>query len=115
MPLQEDLPHGNHILSSAFTAHARATVSVVSLWEIAIKTSKGKLRANLNEVSSQIEADSFTVLPIAAYHVLTFSQLPRYHGDPFDRMLVAQALSEPMRLLTHDTALVSYSELVMRV
>jgi PIN domain nuclease of toxin-antitoxin system len=90
-------------------------VSVVSLWEIAIKTSKGKLRANLHEVSSQIEVDGFIVLPIAAYHVLTFSQLPRYHGDPFDRMLVAQVLSEPMRLLTHDTTLLSYSELVMLV
>ena len=54
-------------------------------------------------------------LLISARHAATVHELPFYHRDPFDRMLIAQALSEPLRLLTADGMLAQYSELVMRV
>jgi len=91
------------------------TVSVISLWEIAIKTAKSKIRADLNEIQAAIEQSEFMLLPVHGRHVIAYSQLPRYHRDPFDRMLVAQALSEPLRLLTHDHQLARYSDTVMVV
>jgi len=52
-------------------------------------------------------------LPISAHHAAKVHELPLYHRDPFDRMLIAQALSEPLRLLTADGMLSRYSELVI--
>ena len=51
-------------------------------------------------------------LPVTWAHTATLRQLPSHHRDPFDRMLVAQAMSEPMHLLTHDVALAAYTPLV---
>ncbi len=91
-------------------------VSVVSLWEIAIKHSlvradgRRKLCVAPREVLEWLTKTGFDVLPVAPAHCIEVDSLPyradpasgRPHGDPFDRMLVAQALSEPMRLLTAD-------------
>lgn len=90
-------------------------VSVVSLWEIAIKVGKGKLRADLEEITEQIALMDFRMLAVEADHVRTYARLPTLHSDPFDRMLVAQAIAEPLRLLTHDRHLFPFSELVMLV
>lgn len=90
-------------------------ISVASLWEISIKSGKGKLEANPEEVLAQVEMDGFVVLPIVVRHVLSLGKLDAYHGDPFDRVLVAQALSEPMRLVTHDKTLAQYGESIMLV
>ncbi len=93
----------------------RIVVSVISLWEVAIKNGKGKLEVDPAELMAAIDTMGFPVLPVEPRHVSTYMQLPAYHADPFDRMLIAQALTEPSRLLTHDTALVRYSELVTLV
>lgn len=87
-------------------------VSVVSLWEAAIKTTTGKLEADIDELRSAISANHFIALPVTMDHVLSFARLPQLHKDSFDRMLVAQAITEPLRLLTADRKLVGYSSVV---
>lgn len=87
-------------------------VSAASAWEIAIKKASGKLDApdNLAEV---LRTSRLEMLPISVAHALAAGRLPRHHDDPFDRMLVAQAMLEGMTLLTHNTRLVVYGEFVL--
>ena len=81
--------------------------SVICPWELTIKDAKKKL--HLPETFFSILANTgFDVLPITGKHVETLRNLPRLHGDPFDRMLVAQAVTEKMTLVTHDKKLASY-------
>lgn len=87
-------------------------VSTASLWEIAIKTAIGKLTADLTEIRQAVAASGFFELSIRGEHVETIATLPMHHKDPFDRMIVAQAITEPMRLLTGDRQLAVYTELV---
>ena len=87
-------------------------VSTASLWEIAIKTRIGKLTADLTEIRQAVAASGFIELSIRGEHVETIATLPMHHKDPFDRMIVAQAITEPMRLLTGDRQLAVYTELV---
>ena len=90
-------------------------VSAVSLWEIAIKVRVGKLKADIPELLGSLEAANLLELPVLARHTPIVSVLPLYHADPFDRMLIAQAMSEPLHLLTADPQLKQYSELVIEV
>jgi len=90
-------------------------VSVASLWEIVLKMDKGKLRVDPAELLNEIHANQFSLVPIEAAHTLTYARLPRHHNDPFDRMLVAQAMSESSRVLTHDPQLRDYGEVVQWV
>lgn len=87
-------------------------VSSVSVWEAAIKIQLGKLDANIKDLVRAIEAEGFTELPLLSKQAAIVTELPLIHRDPFDRMLVAQAISEPLRLLTSDEILKDYSELV---
>ena len=87
-------------------------VSTASLWEIAIKTAIGKLTADLTEIRQAVAASGFIELSIRGEHVETIATLPMHHKDPFDRMIVAQAITEPMRLLSGDRQLAVYTELV---
>ena len=80
-------------------------LSVVSLWEMALKSAAGKLelRGTVRErVEVQLEENAFRLLPIEPAHVWAFDQLPGAGGDPFDRMLGAQAVHEGMVLVTRD-------------
>ncbi len=90
-------------------------VSSVCLWEAAIKCALGKLKVDLDALDEHLAQVGFTPLPVTWAHARRLRQLPALHRDPFDRMLVAQALSEPLHLLTGDAALASYSELVIAV
>jgi len=90
-------------------------VSAASIWESAIKASIGKLEVNVEELVSDIEASGFEALPVTAQHAARVAQLPAYHRDPFDRLLVAQAMHETMRLMTSDATLARYSELVLTI
>lgn len=95
-------------------------VSVASLWEIAIKHALKRKSETAIVLSAQDAASAFALagyamLSIDASHVLAVEDLPMLHSDPFDRLLVAQALSEPLRLLTHDDVVASYSETIVRV
>jgi PIN domain nuclease of toxin-antitoxin system len=87
-------------------------VSSASLWEASIKISLGKLDANIVDLEAQITQSGFIELPVSAKHVLQLALLPALHRDPFDRMLVAQAIHEPLRLLSSDAQLADYSDLV---
>ncbi|HUB88780.1 MAG TPA: type II toxin-antitoxin system VapC family toxin [Dyella sp.] len=90
-------------------------VSSASIWEMSIKAGLGKLDADVNQLVSEIEAIGYTELPIRAKHAALVRDLPDIHRDPFDRLLVAQALSEPLRLLTADSHLSAYTDLVLTV
>src|ERR1700759_3607122 len=82
-------------------------VSAASAWETAIKIAMGRLR--LPEPFSQgVEHSGFRRLPITFEHAEAAAALPRHHGDPFDRMLVAQAHLEGCTLVTHDQLLKPY-------
>ncbi len=83
-------------------------VSSVSFWELAIKSSVGKLDIDIVRLQAQSLAAGFEPLPITWIHALAVNGLPLLHRDPFDRMLVAQAISEPVHLLTHDALLTRY-------
>lgn len=88
-------------------------VSSASIWEIALKIPLGRVDASIDEVTAAIEASGFRELPVTAQHAAAVSRLPAYHSDPYDRLLLAQAVTEPLRLLTADPALRRYSELVI--
>jgi len=90
-------------------------VSAASIWEIAIKVRIGKLEGNPDEFVEAIEESGFRELMISSRHAAKVHELPLYHRDPFDRLLIAQALAEPMKFLTADSMLEQYSELVMMV
>ena len=76
-------------------------VSSVSLWEIWLKQSLGKLRLPA-DFSKKLAAESFESLPLLASHPRQVASLPWRHRDPFDRMLIAQATIEGLTVVTHD-------------
>jgi PIN domain nuclease of toxin-antitoxin system len=82
-------------------------VSAVSLWEFAILISLGRIEANPHLMDAP---EGFDLLPIQPAHCQSFASLPRLHGDPFDRMLIAQAQTEQLSLLTRDRVMLRYTE-----
>lgn len=90
-------------------------VSAASVWEIAIKAGLGKIDADPDAVAAAIEPSGFLELPVHAAHGARVARLPPHHHDPFDRLLIAQALVEPLRLVTADSVLTQYGELVVLV
>jgi PIN domain nuclease of toxin-antitoxin system len=84
-----------------------AYVSAASIWEIAIKRASGKLRAPENLLET-ITAARFGELGVSFKHASLAGALPPHHGDPFDRMLVAQAQSENFTLVTNDARIAAY-------
>jgi PIN domain nuclease of toxin-antitoxin system len=88
-------------------------VSSASIWEAAIKVGIGKLEVDIDQLVAEIDNSGFRELPVLARHAAMVTRLPDIHRDPFDRILVAQALCEPLWLLTADSLLSGYSELVV--
>jgi PIN domain nuclease of toxin-antitoxin system len=82
-------------------------ISAVSLWEIWLKESLGKLSLPAG-FAVRLEAEPFENLPLTATHARQFGLLPWHHRDPFDRMLVAQARAENLQFLTADRLLAAY-------
>ena len=76
-------------------------VSAATAWEISIKQALGKLDAP-SDLVRQIELNRFEPLPVTVSHAYAAGSLPRYHEDPFDRVLVAQAMAEGLTLVTRD-------------
>ncbi len=87
-------------------------VSSASIWEATIKIKLKKLDADVEQLVEAIAKSGFLELPISAIHAAAVSHLPDIHRDPFDRILIAQAISEPLIILTADVELKNYSELV---
>ena len=83
-------------------------LSIASVWERAIKQAKGDLRAPLEEMDGLLSRAGIALLPITLPHALAAGALPRHHGDPFDRMLVAQAVAEGMTLVSEDRVIADY-------
>jgi len=95
---------------------ARVYISAVSWWEIAIKTRIGKFPINIPLLESYVDQYDFFELPITRNYITAYRKLPNLrnlHKDPFDHMLLAQAIACPMRLITGDSILADYSSLVM--
>ena len=88
-------------------------ISVVSFWEIATKVRAGKLDVNLNELRTFARKHAFPELLVTSDYLKAYLKLPNLHKDPFDHMLLAQAITCPMRLITGDAQLADYSSLVM--
>ena len=82
-------------------------VSAASIWEMAIKRSQGKLRTPDN-LADTVQEAGFAALPITLAHAEQAGMLPPHHRDPFDRMLVAQALAEGLVLVTDDAHIPKY-------
>ena len=90
-------------------------ISSASIWEASIKAGLGKLDVDVNQLVSEIEGSGYRELPVRAIHGAMVRDLPDIHRDPFDRLLVAQALSEPLLLMTSDGHLSKYTDLVITV
>lgn len=83
-------------------------VSAASYWEVAIKAGIGKLDVDVAQLRQAARDSGYLELPVLGVHTEQLAALPAIHKDPFDRMLVAQAMAEPMRLLTSDRQLEPY-------
>jgi PIN domain nuclease of toxin-antitoxin system len=90
----------------------RLFFSVASLWEICIKKSLGKISLEsewVQTIHKEMEINAIQWLPIEMPHCVKVSELPFHHRDPFDRMLIAQAMAEDMQLLSRDSRLSAYA------
>lgn len=89
-------------------------VSAASAWEIGIKRALGKLRAP-DELPEALSRSGMVTLPITVDHAVAAGALPRHHDDPFDRMLIAQARAEHLRLVTADRRFSLYPVEILEV
>ncbi len=83
-------------------------VSVVSLWELSVKHRIGKLSADVEEIASAADQQGFVALPIHRAHLKTLAGLPMHHRDPFDHLLIAQAISEGAAFISSDRHAIQY-------
>jgi PIN domain nuclease of toxin-antitoxin system len=92
-------------------------VSTANIWEIAIKHSlgRGDMPVSGRDAARYFQESGYRLLPIEAEHAVAVEELPMHHQDPFDRILVAQALVEPMRLITHDPLVARYSDTIIKI
>ncbi len=102
------LKAAKNLILSADSVH----VSAASIWEIAIKTALTKIEGDPSEMAAAIETSGFVELPVTARHAARVGTLPPHHSDPFDRLLIAQAVTEPLILVTADRTLAQYSDVV---
>lgn len=101
----------NAIMDSEAVKH----ISIASLWEIAIKVNLGKLNLEMSYVDlrQQIIDNGFEILPITFEHTAALVSLALHHRDPFDRMIIAQALSEQLTVIGKDENFYKYNSLKM--
>ena len=92
-------------------------VSAASIWEIAIKHSlgRGDMPVSAAHATQYFHESGYRLLTIQPEHAIAVEALPFHHQDPFDRLLVAQALTEPMRLMTHNASVALYSDTIIMV
>lgn len=96
---------------------ATVWVSAASIWEIAIKRSlaRADMPVSASDALRYFEESGYRLLSMTPEHAVAIETLPSHHQDPFDRMLIAQALVEPMRLITHDAVLARYGDTIVLV
>ncbi|KPG76255.1 type II toxin-antitoxin system VapC family toxin [Pseudomonas libanensis] len=90
-------------------------VSAATFWEMAIKVGVGKLAVDLDEIREYCLESGFVELPITSEHAIAVKDLEHHHKDPFDQLIIATAMSEPMKLLTADPQVAQYTSLAMLV
>lgn len=95
-------------MAALASPRATACVSAVSAWEIATKVGLGTLDFPVSRYESEVERAGYDPLPILTAHALLAGALPCHHGDPFDRLLLAQARIEGLTLVTSDPAMAPY-------
>lgn len=96
---------------------SRVWVSAASVWEIGIKHAlgRGDMPVSAQEVVRLFARAGYRGLPVTLDHAAAVEGLPAHHQDPFDRIIVAQALVEPMRLVTRDAIVARYSDTIIRI
>ncbi len=101
---------GNAAKNSIENIDNKNFVSVVTLWEIAIKINIGKLSLSkpYHTIEQQIKDNYIELLPITFDHTLKFVTLPLYHRDPFYRLIIAQAMADNMTVITKDSSFKNY-------
>ncbi|MFQ5641672.1 MAG: type II toxin-antitoxin system VapC family toxin [bacterium] len=110
----EDLsPQTRQLISSADAVYA----SAANIWEIIIKISTGKLKIQIEpqDLVQTMTDSGFEMLSIKPEHALKLMDLDRHHWDPFDRILIAQSLVEPLHLVTCDSVVAKYGGNIIRV
>lgn len=92
-------------------------ISSACVWEIAIKHSlgRGDMPVSGEQALNYFRAAGYGFLSIEPEHAAAVESLPKHHADPFDRLLIAQALVEPMRLVTHDAMVARYSDTIIEI
>ena len=92
-------------------------VSAATVWEIAIKHSlaRGDMPVSSRDALRYFGESGYRFLPVEIEHAAAVEDLPAHHTDPFDRILIAQALVEPMRLITHDPMVARYSDTIVEI
>ena len=107
-------PHARELIQAPKTI---VWISAASVWEIAIKHAlgRGDMPVSGQDAARYFQTSGYRFLPVAAEHAVAVEDLPPHHQDPFDRILVAQALVEPMRLMTHDASVMRYSSTFIRI
>ncbi len=101
-------PRVRHITERLTDSDNEVFFSVASLWEMAIKVGTGKLEVDVAVFRAEALATGFMELPVLGRHIEALGGMPHHHRDPFDRLLVAQAAAEPMRLITADATVALY-------
>ena len=105
--LADDPTLGAEARAGISTPDSTVFVSAATVWEISIKRALGKLDAPA-DLLRQVEVSRFEPLSVTVFHAQAAESLPRHHDDPFDRMLVAQAITEGLTLLTRDPRMDHY-------
>lgn len=92
-------------------------ISAATIWEIAIKHSlgRGDMPVSSQDALRYFRESGYRFLPVEPEHAAAVEELPAHHADPFDRILVAQALVEPMRMMTHDPLVARYSDTIFEI
>ncbi|MBB5685060.1 type II toxin-antitoxin system VapC family toxin [Sphingobium boeckii] len=101
-------------------ADNRIFISAATIWEIAIKHAlarghKDDMPVSAGNAVAYFGQAGFEMLPITADHAVAAGDLPALHADPFDRMLIAQAMAEPLRLITHDRQVAAYDDGILLI
>jgi len=111
--INEDDKVGEEIIKTIQNANENVSISIASLWEIIIKVNIGKLivTRNLQEMYELIENFKISVLNIEKQHLDIYLSLPLLHKDPFDRIIISQALANDLTLITDDQYIRNYPNL----
>ena len=100
--LSDDLKLGDYARDLIADPANDILVSAVSLWEILVKVRAGKLLVDIQEILDEMKAQGFELLDISPAHLVALAALPMHHKDPFDHLLIAQAIAEAATFLSED-------------